>query len=85
MLFKLRAKVPLGKYSDNAIIPYPVNKHQLWIKDMYLHKAMITGTMSYHIASGRCKDDELVLLSKDELDELSPEFLQYFEVLEHEQ
>lgn len=83
MLFKLRAKVPLGKYSDNAIIPNPVNKHQLWIRDMYLHKAMINGSMSYHIASGRHVSDELVLLTQDELDKLSPEFLQYFEVLEH--
>lgn len=85
MLFKLKAIVPLGKYSHNAIVPSPVDKYQMWINDMYLHKTMVNNKMSYHIASGRHVSDELVLLTQDELDELSPEFLQYFEVLEHKQ
>lgn len=82
-LFKLQAMIPLGKHSHSAMIPSPINKFQVWIKDMYLHTSIVNGEQSYHIASGTCEDDELVVLTQNELDKLSPEFLQYFEVLEH--
>lgn len=83
MLYKLRAKVPLGELKVTANVPEPINAVQSWVTGMFLYTTIFSGEQRYFISSGSNPKDELTLLTEEELSELSSEFLEYFEVLEH--